>query len=186
MRSIRASDILEAARTTAYRSVNVAMVQAYWQIGRIIVEEEQKGHQRADYGKALIAELARRLTRDYGKGFTESNLKYMRQFYLTFPNRHALRDDLSWTHYRLLLKLEKEEARNFYMLETINNNWSTRELERQINALLYERLALSKDKEKVMELSTKGQVVRAAHDLIKDPYVLEFLEVKEKIRFKVQ
>ncbi|MBM3235333.1 DUF1016 domain-containing protein [Candidatus Poribacteria bacterium] len=173
------TDILEAARTTAYRSVNVAMVQAYWQIGRIIVEEEQKGHQRADYGKALIAELARRLTRDYGKGFTESNLKYMRQFYLTFPNRHALRDELSWTHYRLLLKLEKEGARNFYLLETINNNWSTRELERQINALLYERLALSKDKEKVMELSTKGQVVQAAHDLIKDPYVLEFLEVKE-------
>jgi hypothetical protein len=147
--SIRA--ILEEARRTAYRAVNVAMVQAYWEIGRIIVEEEQKGAERAEYGKALIKELSRRLTRDYGKGFTESNLKYMRQFYLTFSNSHALRGDLSWTHYRLLLEVEKEAARNFYMLEAIKNNWSTRELERQINTLLYERLTLSKDREKVLE-----------------------------------
>ena len=140
-------DILEEARSSAYRSVNFAMVLAYWQIGRIIVEEEQKGKERAEYGKALIKELSRKLTYGYGKGYNESNLKYIRQFYLTFPNGHALRDELSWTHYRLLLKVEKEKARSFYLIETINNKWSTRELERQINSLLYERIALSKDKE---------------------------------------
>ncbi len=127
--------ILEKARSTAYHAVNFAMVKAYWEVGRIIVEEEQKGAERAEYGKALIKELSVRLTRDYGKGFTESNLKYMRQFYLTFQNSHALRDELSWTHYRLLLKVEKEEAWNFYMLEAIKDNWSTRVLERQINSL---------------------------------------------------
>ena len=111
--SIRA--LLEKARSTAYPAVNFAMVQAYWEIGRVIVEEEQRGSERAKYGKALIKELSQRLTRDYGKGFTESNLKYMRQFYLTFPNSHALRGELTWTHYRLLLKVEKEEARNFYV-----------------------------------------------------------------------
>ncbi|MCI0487155.1 MAG: DUF1016 N-terminal domain-containing protein [Blastocatellia bacterium] len=137
--------ILEEARATAYRAVNSAMVQAYWQIGRIIVEQEQKGRKRADYGKALIAELARRLTENYGKGFTESNLKYMRQFYLTFPIRHALRDELTWTHYRLLLKVEKQDARDFYMLEAAENRWSTRELERQISSLLYERLLMRED-----------------------------------------
>jgi len=169
--------ILEKARSTAYHAVNFAMVQAYWEVGRIIVEEEQKGEERAEYGKALIKELSVRLTRDYGKGFNESNLKYMRQFYLTFQNSHALRDELSWTHYRLLLKVEKEEARNFYMRESVKNNWSTRVLERQINSLLYERLALSKDREKVLGLSTKGQVIQEPRDIIKDPYVLEFLDL---------
>ena len=175
--------ILEKARSIAYRAVNFAMVQAYWEIGRIIVEEEQKGAERAEYGKALVKEFSVRLTRDYGKGFNESNLKYMRQFYLTFPNSHALRDELSWTHYRLLLKVEKEEARNFYMLESVKDNWSTRVLERQINSLLYERLALSKDREKVLELSTKGQVIQEPADIIKDPYVLEFLDLKESRNF---
>jgi hypothetical protein len=107
--------LLEKARSTAYRAVNFAIVQAYWEIGRVIVEQEQKGAVRAKYGKALIKELSRRLTRDYGRGFTESNLKYMRQFYLTFPNSHALRAELTRTHYRLLLKVEKEEARDFYV-----------------------------------------------------------------------
>ncbi len=172
-------EILEKARSTAYRAVNFVMVQAYWDIGRIIVEEEQKGEERAEYGKALIKELSRRLTRDYGSGFNESNLKYMRQFYLTFSNGHALRDELTWTHYRLLLKVEKEEARDFYMLEAIKDNWSTRELERQINSLLYERFALSEDKRKVLELSTKGRVIQEPKDIIKDPYVLEFLDLKE-------
>jgi predicted nuclease of restriction endonuclease-like (RecB) superfamily len=179
--SIRA--ILEKARSTAYRAVNFAMVQAYWEIGRVIVEEEQKGAERAKYGKALIKELSRRLTRDYGKGFNQTNLWYMRQFYLTFKNPHALRGELTWTHYRLLLKVEKEESRNFYMLESVKNNWSTRELERQINSLLYERLALSKDRENVLELSTKGQVIQEPRDIIKDPYVLEFLDLKESRKF---
>jgi len=102
--------VLEEARSTAYRAVNFAMVQAYWYIGRIIVEQEQKGKERAEYGRALIKELSIKLTQDYGKGFNESNLKYIRQFYLTYPNGHALRDELSWTHYRLLLRVEKEEV----------------------------------------------------------------------------
>jgi predicted nuclease of restriction endonuclease-like (RecB) superfamily len=176
-------EILEKARSSAYRAVNFAMVQAYWEIGRVIVEEEQKGAERAKYGKALIKELSRRLTRDYGRGFTERNLWYMRDFYRTFPKVNALRAELTWTHYRLLLKVEKEEARNFYMLEAIENRWSTRELERQINSLLYERLALSKDRENVLELSTKGQVIQAPEDIIKDPYVLEFLDLKENMKF---
>jgi len=179
--SIRA--ILEKARSTAYRAVNFAMVQAYWEIGRIIVEEEQKGAERAEYGKALVKDLSVRLTRDYGNGFIERNIWYMRDFYRTFPKVNALRSELTWTHYRLLLKVEKEEARNFYMLESVKNNWSTRVLERQINSLLYERLALSKDKRKVLELSTKGQVIQEPTEIIKDPYVLEFLDLKESRNF---
>ena len=175
--------ILEEARNKAYRTVNFVMVQAYWQIGRIIVEQEQKGKERAEYGKSLIKELSKKLTYDYGKGFNESNLKYLRQFYLTFPNGHALRDELSWTHYRLLLKVEKEKARSFYLIETVNNKWSTRELERQINSLLYERIALSKDKAEVLELSIKGQTINQPKDIIKDPYVLEFLDLKENKKF---
>ncbi len=107
----------------------------------------------------------------------------MRDFYLTFPKVNALRAELTWTHYRLLLKADKEEARNFYMLESVKNNWSTRVLERQINSLLYERLALSKDREKVLELSTKGQVIQEPKDIVKDPYVLEFLDLKENRKF---
>ena len=104
-------EVLEKARSSAYRSVNFAMVQAYWHIGRIIVEEEQKGKERAEYGKSLIKELSVKLTKDYGKGFNQSNLKYIRQFYLTFPNGHALRDELSWTHYRLLLRCLKSRKK---------------------------------------------------------------------------
>jgi len=128
--------ILEKARGTAYMAVNSAMVGAYWQIGKIIVEEEQEGAKRAGYGKSLIKGLARKLTLDYGKGFTERNLRNMRGFYITFPKWHAVRAELTWTHYRLLLRIEKEQARQFYLAESVNNNWSTRELERQINSLL--------------------------------------------------
>ncbi len=173
------AEILTAARATAYRAVNKVMVQAYWEIGRVIVEHEQQGKKRADYGKSLLVELARRLTEDFGKGFDERNLRHIRQFYLTFPIRNALRSELTWTHYRLLLREDNELARGFYLNEAINSNWSTRELERQINALLYERLALSQDKQKVRELADEGQLIRTAEDLIKDPYVLEFLNLKE-------
>lgn len=181
LESIYASikDVLDKVRSKAVRTVNFAMVQAYWEIGRIIVEEEQKGKERAEYGRSLIEELSKRLTADYGRGFNKTNLWYMRQFYLTFPNLHALRGELTWTHYRLLLKVGKESARDFYMLECINSNWNTRELERQIGSMLYERVALSKDKEGVKELSTKGLVIQKPDDVIKDPYVLEFLGLKE-------
>ncbi len=175
--------ILEKARATAYRAVNFAMVTAYWEIGRVIVEEEQKGKERAKYGEHLIKQLSQKLTTEYGEGFTETNLKYMRLFYLKFQISHALSDQLSWTHYRLLLRVENENSRNFYLQETVNSRWSTRELERQIGALLYERLALSKDKAGVKQLSVKGIVVNKPEDLVKDPYVLEFLGLKENEKY---
>lgn len=175
--------ILEKARNTAYRAVNFAMVQAYWQIGKVIVEEEQKGKERAEYGKFLIKELSQRLTKEYQKGFIERNLWYMRDFYLKFPKVNALRSELTWTHYRLLLKVENENTRKFYMQETINSNWNTRELERQMNSLLYERIALSKDKKGVKELSAKGLVIQKPEDIVKDPYILEFLGLKENEKY---
>ncbi len=172
--------IIENARANVYRSINFNMVLAYRNIGKVIVEVEQKGKNRADYGQNLIEKLSIRLTEDFGKGFNQTNLKYMRTFYLKFQKGHALRDELSWTHYRHLLRVEKDDARHFYLLETANNNWSTRELERQINSLLYERLAISKNKIKTKELSIKGQMINEPKDIIKDPYVLEFLGVKNK------
>ena len=171
--------IIEEARNVSYQAVNFAMVKAYWDIGRVIVEEEQCGQARADYGTYLIKELSKKLSQNLGKGFDISNLKNMRQFYLVFPNGDALRRHLSWTHYRLIMRVDKKEARDFYMVETINNKWGTRELERQIHSLLFERLALSKDKNKILELSKEGQVIREGKDIIKDPYVLEFLGLKE-------
>lgn len=175
--------ILEEARSNAYRAVNFAMVQAYWNIGRMIVEEEQKGRQRADYGKALVKELSKRLSLDYGKGFNVRNLWYMRSFYLIFPKLNALRAELSWTHYRLLLKLENKNARNFYLHETAEANWSTRQLERQINSLYYERLISSKDKKPVMKEAVRNSAPARPEDLIKDPYILEFLNLKEERSF---
>ena len=171
--------VLNDARRLTYQAVNSAMVQAYWNVGRIIVEEEQRGEARAEYGKGLIRALSLRLTQDFGKGFTVRNLWYMRSLYAAFPIVHALRAELTWTHYRLLLEVEKPEARGFYLAEAAENRWSTRELERQINSLLYERLAMSKNKDRVLELSTKGLVVAEPKDVIKDPYVLEFLGLKE-------
>jgi predicted nuclease of restriction endonuclease-like (RecB) superfamily len=175
-RNIR--EILENARVVAFRAINFSMVLAYWRIGKIIVEEEQKGKIKADYGEKLIKELALKLTKDYGKGFSDRNLWHIRNFYMAFPKVNALRSELSWTHYRLLLRVEKEEPRNFYMLESINNNWSTRELERQINSFLYERLSKIKSRRKTFELSKKGQVIHGPEDIIKDPFVLEFLNLK--------
>ncbi len=171
--------IIEQARNKAYRAINLAMVNAYWHIGRIIVEEEQKGKSRAGYGEALLSRLSKELIKEYGRGFDESNLRNMRLFYRCFSIRDALRHKLSWTHYRVLLRVENDNARNFYLNECINSNWSTRELERQINSLLYERLALNKNKTKIKLLSDKGQIIKKSSDIIKDPYVLEFLDIKE-------
>lgn len=171
--------ILNTARNSAYRAVNFAMVQAYWQIGKIIVEQEQRGKERAEYGKALISELSKRLSTEYGKGFTERNIRNMRTFYTLFPKWHAVRAELTWTHYRLLLKIERDDSRNFYLNEAINSNWSTRELERQISSLLFERITLSKDKKEIRKLSSEGQILKNPEDIIKDPYILEFLGMKE-------
>ncbi len=171
----RIKSILTEARSRAFQAVNTLMVAAYWEIGRTIVEQEQHGQQRADYGKQLVVGLSKRLTSEFGKGFDRTNLQQMRVFYLTFPIRDALRHELSWTHYRILLRVEKAEARQFYEVEAVNARWSTRELERQVHSLLFERLALSRDKEGVMALALKGQEVQQPADLVKDPYVLEFI-----------
>jgi len=233
----RIRQILESARTSVARSVNTTQVISNWLIGREIVEEEQKGKKRAEYGAALVREIAERLQRDYGTGYSFPNLKFMRQFYLTYPVLleqrqidyavrsqlvtsseggsgpksyavrsflgsheskdkseicHALSDEswkpgllhpnLSWTHYRTLLRVDKPEARPFYEIEAIKNNWSAREMERQINSLLYERLALSTDKKGLMRLATKGHVVRKPEDVFKDPVVMEFLGLPESPR----
>ena len=129
-------NILNIARNKVYKTANFVMVEAYWNIGKSIIEE-QGGNEKAEYGAGLIQELSKQMTQDFGKGFTVTNLKYMRQFYLMFPNGHALRDELSWTHYRLLIKVENDNAREFYMQEAVKSQWSTRQLERQIWGLCH-------------------------------------------------
>lgn len=166
--------ILLSARNKVYRTANFAMVEAYWNIGKSIIEE-QGGNEKAEYGTGLLKELSKQMTHDFGKGFTVTNLKYMRQFYLAFPNGHALRDELSWTHYRLLIKVENDNAREFYMQEAVKSGWSTRQLERQINTFFYERLLSSKNKEKVAAEIQTSEAAKNPEDIIRDPYVLEFL-----------
>lgn len=166
--------ILLDARNKVYQTANFAMVEAYWNIGKSIIEE-QGGNEKAEYGTGLLKELSKQMTQDFGKGFTVTNLKYMRQFYLTFPNGHALRDELSWTHYRLLMKVENENAREYYMQEAVKSQWSTRQLERQINTLFYERLLSSQDKQGVAAEIQSLEPAKKPEDVIRDPYVLEFL-----------
>ncbi len=142
-------EILLSARHTAYKAVNFAMVTAYWNIGKLIVEDEQNGNVRAEYGKAVLEELSTKLTEEFGKGFTITNLKNMRQFYLLFPKGHTLRGELTWSHYRLLIKVKNEQARLWYMNEAAEQAWSSRQLDRQISVLYYERLLNSTDKDSV-------------------------------------
>lgn len=171
--------ILEEARRSAYRAVNFAMVTAYWEIGRRIVEHKQGGESKAAYGAGLLKELSEKLTADFGKGFDASNLRYMRLFYQAFPIRDALRHELGWTHYRLLLKVENPVARNYYLREAIAQNWSTRALERQIASFYYERIISSKQKGAIEAEAKEATEALAARpeDFIKDPYVLEFLQL---------
>ena len=171
----RITNIIETARNRIQSVVDHEMVRVYWEIGREIVEDEQKGEKRAGYGEYLLKNLTTVLTSQYGKGFDYSNLKNMRQFYKTYPIGDALRSQLSWTHYRLLMRIDDPNKRSFYEIECASNNWSTREMERQMNSMLFERLTLSLDKEGVMTLAREGQVMREPTDLVKDPYVLEFL-----------
>lgn len=174
--------VLNAARQKVYSTANFAMVEAYWNIGKLIVEK-QGGKATAEYGAGLLKELSLQMTRDFGKGFTVTNLKYMRQFYLTFPNSHTLCDYLSWSHYRLLMRVESEKARDFYMEECVKSNWSVRQLERQINTFFYERLLTSREKEPVVaEIYTK-EPGHTPQDLIRDPYVLEFLSLPQPHSF---
>lgn len=197
--------VLEQARATAYRAVNFAMVGAYWEVGRLIVEHEQGGRIRAVYGEAILEGLSRRLTTGFGRGFTATNLRYMRQFYQAFPICHALRDEsgrlknravmsleskrgsdlpslrpeLSWTHYRLLLAVEDVTARAWYMNEAADQRWSTRQLDRQISVLYYERLLASRKKAPVRNEARNKLAKFEAEDFIRDPYVLEFLNLRD-------
>ncbi len=166
--------IIEAARNKVYQTANHAMVEAYWQIGKSIIAE-QGGADRAEYGNGLIKELSERMRKDFGKGFTVANIQNMRQFYLTFPNEFLLRSELSWTHYRLLMRVENENARQFYLDEAVKSQWSTRQLERQINTFFYERLLSSRNKDAVSKEIQKLEPPKTPEDIIRDPYVLEFL-----------
>ena len=170
-------EILTTARAKAYSAVNFAMVEAYWLIGKQIVET-QAGNERAEYGSQSLKYLSEQLTRDFGKGFDESNLRYIRQFYLTFPICDTLRHELSWSHYRKIMKVENERARNFYIDECVTSNWSTRQLERQINTHFYERLLASQNKEAVAAEIQRTAPATNPKDFIKNPYVLEFLNIK--------
>lgn len=171
--------ILEEARARVVRTVNTEMVRAYWLIGQAIVEQEQKGRGRADYGERLIESLAERLIKEFGKGFQPRNLWWMRDFYLKFPILNAVRSELSWTHYRLLLRVENPQARAFYETEAAEGNWSTRQLERQINSHFYERALLSKHK-RAMLAKARTEAEPPTHtDFVKDPFVLEFLGLRE-------
>lgn len=178
-------DIIETSRATAYKAVNTSMVDGYWNIGKRIVEEEQKGEERAEYGTALLKALSMRLGKEYGKGFDESNLRNMRLLYRSYPKQDAMRPELSWTHYRLLMRVEKEYARQFYMEEAISCNWNTRTLERQINSLYYERMLMSGKEGRPavkQEAEDKKEIMQPA-GIIKDPYVLEFLTLKSNTEF---
>ena len=172
-------DALLLSRKQAYNAVNTAMVQAYWQIGRIIVEHEQNGSLRAEYGKAVLQGLSERLTEEFGKGFDIRNLRNMRSFYLAFPIRNALRTELTWTHYRALLRVEDNAARNWYIEECIRSGWSSRQLERQISTLYYDRLLASRDRAPVIAEANEMMRPLAAEDFIRDPYVLDFLDLKD-------
>lgn len=170
-------DLIRQARQKVLRTVDTIQVQTCWQIGRHIVEFEQQGARRAGYGKFLLATLAKGLTADFGKGFDVTNLRKMRQFYQLFPIRDALRLELSWTHYRRLLRVDSDKARKWYMDEATHQNWSSRALERQINTLYYERLLTSRDRPAVEHEATTNIQNMKAHprDFIRDPVILEFL-----------
>ncbi len=203
----RVCDILESARTNIARTVNTSQVLANWLIGREIVEAEQAGEHRAAYGRQLLKSLSKRLTEAYGRGFSVSSLQYMRSFFLAYPKlllqeeytpidtldsiQHAVRvkskhdavgmlnPSLSWTHYRTLLKVERPQARDFYEIESVKNSWSARELERQINSLMFDRLANSRNKDELLKLASEGFHPLQSIDVLKDPMVLEFLDLPE-------
>ena len=174
--------LLKSARENIVSTINSTMAKTYFLIGKRIVEEEQNGEKRAEYGKKLIKELSKKLTKEFGKGFSERNLEQMRKFYLAYsiPQTLSAEFRLSWSHYIILMRMENLDERNFYEIEAIENNWSLRELRRQIDSALYERLVLSRDKEKVKSLALKGQIIEKPEDVVKDPYILEFLGLEEQ------
>ena len=190
---LKIAQLLQAAKQNIVRHVNQTMVYTYYEIGRMIVEDEQQGKQRAEYGKQVLKELSKRLNAEFGKGFSVQNLENMRKFYLVYAvdskSQSLIRISekgniaLSWTHFLILIRIENREERNFYEIEALNNNWSVRELQRQFNAALYERLALSRDKDGIKQLAEQGQIAEKPTDILKDPYILEFLDLPEKYQY---
>ena len=175
-------NVLEEARKRVYRNIQSEMVLTYWQIGKMIVDK-QGGNPRADYGDGLLKELSIQLTKDYGKGFDVTNLRNMRQFYTVFQKRDALRPELSWTHYRSLIRVEDSNARDFYINEAISGNWSTRQLDREINTFSYQRYLASHGNHDVVDDTAKREKKENPLDIIKDPYVLEFTGLKADSSF---
>jgi len=193
----RAVELLHSARTQVVYQVNVTMVGTYFEIGRMIVEEEQNGKDRAEYGKGLVKELSARLTEEFGSGFSLRNVHHMRQFYMVYSKVQTVsalsekgivqtvsaQFNLSWSHYLLLVRIDDENERRFYEIEAAKNNWSVRELQLQYDVALYTRLALSRDKDKVKELAAKGLIYEKPRDAIKDPYILEFIGLPENASY---
>lgn len=187
------AELLQTARQTVVRNINQTMVYTYFEIGRMIVEDEQQGKERAAYGKQVLKELSGKLSSNFGKGFSVQNLENMRKFYHVYQPEEKSQSPirifgkqnavLSWTHYLILIRIESKNERAFYQIEASNNNWSVRELQRQINSALFERLSLSRDKKGVKQLAEKGQIIENPVDIIKDPYILEFLNLPEHYEF---
>jgi predicted nuclease of restriction endonuclease-like (RecB) superfamily len=174
--------IFENGKKQAYKAVNNILVQTYREIGKRIVEFEQKGKITSEYGSKLLINLSKELS-PYGKGFSRSNLTYMRLFYIKYPKSETVSHQLTWSHYFELLKVEDDLARSFYEKQSIKEKWSIRELKRQKNSMLFERIALSKDKKGVLKLSEQGEIVENSKDIIREPYVLEFLGIAENYRY---
>lgn len=172
--------IIDSSRQNAVRSVDFCRVQMYWHLGKRIFEEEQHGKNRADYGTYLIKNLAKQLEPEYGSGFGARQLEQSRQFYRMYPIANAVRSQLNWTQYRLLIQISDPAKREYYELESVNNNWTARETERQINSQLYERLLISNDKESVLAVARKERIPQTPQEIIKDPMVLEFLGLERK------
>ena len=175
--------IINSAKQNAVRSVDFCRVQMYWHMGKRIFEEEQQGKDRADYGTYLIKNLAKQLEPEYGSGFSVRQLAFCRQFYRIYPIANALRSQLNWTQYRMLIQIDDPDKRMYYELESVNNGWTARETERQINSQLYERLLLSNDKEAVLAVARKERIPQSPLEIIKDPMFLEFLGLERKATY---
>ncbi|MEL6353887.1 MAG: PDDEXK nuclease domain-containing protein [Cyanobacteria bacterium J06627_28] len=176
----RIATCLTQGRIQASKQINTVLLETYWQIGRHIIEFEQSGQERADYGARLLPQLSKDLKQSHGKGFSRSNLQYMRLLYLAYPKRQTLSGKLTWSHYTELLAVSDQLARSFYEQQCIRENWSVRELKRQKNTALFERVALSKDREEILNLAKQGQPIESVQDAVKDPYIFEFLDLPER------
>ena len=176
-------DIIDTSRVNAVRSVDFCRVQMYWHIGRRIVEEEQGGKARAEYGRGLIKNLAKEIEPEYGSGFGVRQLEQARQFYIEYPIANALRSQFNWTQYRTLIQINDKDKREYYELEAANNCWTARQMQRQINSMLYERLLLSNDKEAVLAMARKEKLPETPQEIVKDPMVLEFLGLEKKAHY---